>query len=242
MRILIIRHAEPDYAHNTLTPRGFREADILSERLSCLPIGHLYSSPLQRALLTAEPTAQKLGREVEVCDWLREFGGKIPDEDGKERIPWNLPPRFWEKREKLYDVHTWLQDSIMSAMDVPEKFRHVEKGLLNLLECHGYRRMGAFFTCEENKDETIALFCHFGLGMLLVSILTGISPVLLWQGLFLPTSSVSTFVTEERNRGEVVFKCLQLGDTSHLYAKGEPVSRSGLYREHADGYGDGPQV
>ena len=33
MRIIFIRHAEPDYEHNTLTPRGFREAELLSDRV-----------------------------------------------------------------------------------------------------------------------------------------------------------------------------------------------------------------
>ena len=47
----------------------------------------------------------------------------------------------------------------------------------------------------------------------------------------MPASSVTTLITEERVRGEVFFKCMQLGDTSHLYAEGEPVSHSGLYCE-----------
>ena len=242
MRILIIRHAEPDYEHNTLTEKGFREAEILSGRLGGLPIARVYSSPLRRAVLTAEPTARRLGREIEVLDWLQEFGGKILDEDGRERIPWNLPPRLWESRARLFDAHTWLQDELMRTADVPEAFARVEAGFMSLLESHGYHRSGMVFTCEENRDETIAIFCHFGLGMLLVSLLSGISPVLLWQSMFLPTSSVSAFVTEERVRGEVTFKCVQLGDTSHLFARGEPVSRSGLYREFADGEGEGPQV
>ena len=53
----------------------------------------------------------------------------------------------------------------------------------------------------------------------------------LWGGFFLPTSSVTTLVTEERVQGEVFFKCMQVGDTSHLYAGGEPVSSSGLFPE-----------
>ena len=242
MRILIIRHAEPDYEHNTLTAKGFREAEILSERIAGLPIDRIYSSPIPRALQTAEPSAEKLGLEIEVREWMQEFRGKILDENGEKRIPWNLPPRFWGSREKLYDVHTWLQDGAMRSVSVPDEYRQVERGFLGLLEEYGYRGDGIVFTCRENVDRTIAIFCHFGLGMLLVSILSGISPVLLWQSLFLPSSSVSTFLTEERVPGEVVFKCLQLGDTSHLYARGEMVSHSGLYREFVNGYGDGPQV
>ena len=33
MRILIIRHGDPDYANDTLTEKGHREAKLLAEKL-----------------------------------------------------------------------------------------------------------------------------------------------------------------------------------------------------------------
>jgi formamidopyrimidine-DNA glycosylase len=33
MRILIIRHGDPDYEHDTLTEKGHREAKLLAEKL-----------------------------------------------------------------------------------------------------------------------------------------------------------------------------------------------------------------
>ena len=64
MRILIIRHAEPDYYNNTLTDKGFVEAEYLSEKLKDSNIIHIYSSPLNRAVLTAKPTSEKINKEV----------------------------------------------------------------------------------------------------------------------------------------------------------------------------------
>ena len=78
--------------------------------------------------------------------------------------------------------------------------------------------------------------------MVLASHLKGISPILLWQTMFLPTSSVTEFITEERVKGEFIFKCKQMGDTSHLYIKNEPVSNSGLCSEFFGGNQKGPQV
>ncbi len=60
--------------------------------------------------------------------------------------------------------------------------------------------------------------------------------------MFLPTSSVTTFVTEERVKGEVVFKCVQLGDASHLYAKDCPISKSGLFQEFFGRKGQGAKA
>lgn len=242
MKILLIRHAEPDYPNNTLTEKGFREAKLLTDKLKEMNVSEIYSSPLNRAMLTASPLADAINQEIQVEEWLQEFTGKILNENGKKRIPWNLMPRVWSSDPLLYDHATWLQSSLMNSVDVPSKCQEVTDGVDRLLQRHGYLREGVIYRCGENRDKTIALFCHFGVGMVIASHLTAISPVLLWQSMFLPTSSVTTFVTEERVKGEVVFKCMQMGDTSHLYAAREAVSKSGLYPEFFGGEGCGPQV
>ena len=230
MRILIIRHAEPDYENNTLTSKGFVEAKYLSERLEHRPITHIYSSPLERALLTAKPTAEKLGKEIKVCDWLTEFGYARISIDGDQYIPWNVMPQIWQEEKEAFDIHEWKKSPLYSSVDTPEKYDAVIKEFDKMLESHGAKRKNLIYQGENNND-TIAIFCHFGLGMVLASHLTGISPVLLWELMFLPTSSVTEFVTEERVKGEFIFKCKQMGDTSHLYKNNEPVSNSGLYDE-----------
>ena len=77
MRILLIRHAEPDYSVDSLTEKGFREAELLSERLVKEPIDDFYVSPLGRAQDTIRPTLQKLHRTAETLPWLAEFRGYV---------------------------------------------------------------------------------------------------------------------------------------------------------------------
>ena len=83
-----------------------------------------------------------------------------------------------------------------------------------------------------NSDATVVLFCHFGVAMAMVAHLTGIPFYLLLHGFIMAPSSVTTLITEERLPGQVWFRCVELGDTSHLYAGGEPISHYGRYREH----------
>ena len=64
MRLLIVRHGDPDYEHDTLTEKGWREAELLAERLSKLPVKEFYVSPLGRAKDTASLTLQKMNREA----------------------------------------------------------------------------------------------------------------------------------------------------------------------------------
>ena len=240
MRILIIRHGEPDYENNTLTPKGFKEAEYLSLKLQNSNITHVYSSPLNRAYLTAKPTAEKINKDITVCDWLTEFQGKVCI-DNENRITWNIPPRLWIREDEAFNVNTFHQSKLYSSADMPEKYAYVTKEFDKLLESHGAKRENIIYKGQNNSD-TIAIFCHFALGMVLASHLTGISPVLLWQTMFLPTSSVTEFVTEERVLGEFVFKCKQMGDTSHLYAMGEPVSNSGLFSEFYGNAGGGAKL
>lgn len=40
MKLIIIRHGDPDYENDTLTVKGVREAKLLSERISKLDVKH----------------------------------------------------------------------------------------------------------------------------------------------------------------------------------------------------------
>lgn len=235
MKILIIRHGEPDYSIDSLTPQGWREAELLSQRLIKQPADAYYVSPLGRARDTARPTLEKLGVQAQVLPWLHEFRGKVINpQTGDSIIPWNLTPQYWTIQPELYDKDAWVNNGLYRTGDVEAIYRETAKGMDDLLAQWGYVRDGALYRCEENTDKTLVLFCHFALGMAILSHMLGVSPTVMWQCFFLPTSSVTTLITEERIKGEVFFKCMQVGDTSHLYAGGEPVSHSGLYREVYD--------
>lgn len=56
MKILIIRHGDPDYSIDSLTEKGWREAGLLKTRLTKLDVKAFYCSPLGRAQDTARPT------------------------------------------------------------------------------------------------------------------------------------------------------------------------------------------
>ena len=49
MRLLFIRHGDPDYANDTLTEQGKIEAKLLSDVIGDFEIDDIYVSPLGRA-------------------------------------------------------------------------------------------------------------------------------------------------------------------------------------------------
>lgn len=232
MKIMFVRHAEPYYAIDSLTEKGHQEAELLSRRLARLDVKAFYTSPLGRARETGRYTLEKVGREAEVLPWLAEFRGHSLDpENGKLRIPWDYKPSIWMQHKALRDMDAWLEDPLMTEGNVAEIYQETIEGLDALLASHGYVRDGQIYRVENNKPDTIVLFCHFGIMMACLSHLIGITPVNLWHGFCTQPSSVTTVITEERVKGEVAWRCMQLGDISHLYAADEPYSTAALYPE-----------
>ena len=62
MRILLIRHGDPDYDNDTLTEKGHREAALLAEAAPHMNLGTCFVSPLGRAQDTAAYSLEKTGR------------------------------------------------------------------------------------------------------------------------------------------------------------------------------------
>ena len=73
MRLLFVRHGDPDYEQDTLTERGRIEAQLLSDRLVKTDAAGFFQSPKGRARATAAYTLEKTGREAVTLEWLAEF-------------------------------------------------------------------------------------------------------------------------------------------------------------------------
>ena len=233
MRILLIRHAEPDYTVDSLTQKGRLEAELLSCRLIHYDIRDFYTSPLGRARDTAAYTLQKLNRNSETLSWLQEFRGTYPDpETGRKRIvAWDVKPRIWTDFPGVWDIRTWACSPVFEGGNVQEIWQETTDGVDQLLSRYGYTKDGPVWKCDHNTNFSIALFCHFGISMAILGYLTDISPMILWHHSICLPSSVTEIVTEERIKGEVSFRITKLGDLTHLESAGEKRSTAGLFPE-----------
>ncbi len=231
MKLLFVRHGEPDYAIDSLTEKGWREARYLAERLAGLDIKAFYVSPLGRARDTSTPTLDLLGRTAQVCPWLREFDAPIwrPDDTGKMRITWDWLPQDWTAEERFFRPDEWAAPEVMKGVNT--EYDWVNGELDALLERHGYRREGRYYRALAANNDTIVFFCHFGVECVMLSHMLNISPMALWHGFCAAPSSVTTAVTEERREGIAYFRVSAFGDVSHLYAHGEPPSFAARFRE-----------
>ena len=231
MKILIIRHGDPDYVNDTLTEQGRKEAALLADFLADRPIDHIYVSPLGRAQDTAEYTLRAKGMEATVCDWLREFPARIQRPDRENSVPWDWRPKEWTAIDEFYSLEQWHQVPVMAEGGVPEAYSNVIRQFDELLARHGYAREGRLYRVTDPNTKTIAFFCHFGLECVLLSRLLGISPMLLWHGTCAAPTSVTVLNSEERQEGIAYFRMAEFGGVSHLHAGGEAPAFSARFCE-----------
>lgn len=241
MRILMIRHGDPDYEHDTLTEKGHREAALLAETADRLNLGTCYMSPLGRAQHTAAYSLQKTGKTAKVLDWLREFPVLVdinqsaelcsaypdtPVENGKyrNRIAWDMVPSYLSAHTEYWTVDGWRNSEVARCSDMALVYDSLVKNLDEFLAEAGYVREGGHYRVEKESRETITFFCHFGVTCAILSHLWNVSPFVLWHSLALAPTSVTEVVTEEREQGIAGFRGLRVGDLSHLYAGGETPS------------------
>lgn len=184
MKLLIVRHGDPDYTIDSLTPKGWKEVDYLSEKLAKLDVKAFYVSPLGRARDTASLTLKKMNRTATEEPWLREFDARIhrPDVPEKEMISWDWLPQDWTAEPRFYLPDEWWKVPVMMEGHVKEEYDWVTTNFDALLASHGYVRDGLTYRAEHANNDTIVFFCHFGLECVLLSHLLHISPMVLWHG------------------------------------------------------------
>lgn len=242
MKLLLIRHGDPDYEHDSLTEKGFCEAEYLAERLAKMDVSEAYVSPKGRAKATAEPTLRKIGKNAITCDWLKEFTVPVkrPDKNGEfSRIPWDWLPQDLVNAPELLDPVKWRDNSVFAKAHVGEAYDAVISRFDSLLADHGYVREGMVYRVKRANTDTLVFFCHLGIACVLMSHLMNCSPMVLWQGTCLAPTSVTTIYTEERRPGIAVFRPHVIGDTAHLYMNGAEPSFAGRFCEV---YGNGDRI
>lgn len=231
MKLIFVRHGDPDYENDSVTKTGMTESRLLKERIEKLSPDEIFVSPLGRAKDTAKYALEGTGRKAEVLDILEEFPAMVEDlADNGGRL-WDLMPSYWTKDERYYNEKEWFNTPLMSSGAVKQTYDRLCNSFDEFLKEHGYERNGRMYKAVSPNKKTIVMFCHFGIESVYLSHLLGLAPHILWQGFCAAPTSLTTVVTEEREEGNAVFRCTSFGDISHLYANGQPPSRSARFCE-----------
>lgn len=240
MQLIFIRHAEPDYSVDGLTPKGRREAELLARRAAAWaaldPV--CFCSPAGRAQATAAPSLAAMGRTAETLDWMTEFtirGHRRPDGSGHDTsVLWDQLPDFWTADPRNEEPDGWTDAAYPGdhADEVKPHWDWIKGGIDGVLARFGYVREKAFYRIAPDaaRDATLVFFCHLGLACAAIAHVIHAAPPVLWHGFFLAPSSVTVLNSEERQGDIAGFRVQVFGDTSHLRAAGEPPSPMGGFQ------------
>ncbi|MBR1764198.1 MAG: histidine phosphatase family protein [Ruminococcus sp.] len=217
MKLLLIRHGEPDYANDCLTDLGRRQAERLGARLKEEEVAAAFTSPMGRARETADIALGDRDVPLTVCDWLHEFDVAVRDGGPDKMVSvWDMTPKLWTRDGLLYDREGFAESELIAGTGAPERYEAARRGLDALLAERGLVREGGIYRRQGDCCETLAFFCHFGATCVLIAHLLGVSPVLTLQGFSAEPTAIATLCTDDRFGSEVNFRLHGYGDISHL--------------------------
>lgn len=222
MRIIFVRHGEPDYRRDCLTDVGRVQAAAAAERLAGEGIVEIFSSPCGRARQTADYTARRLRLMVTELPYMREIswgGPGIPVEGHPWTLgDWMIAREDFDFRGNDWREHPYFKENVAAAYyaDISARFD-------GFLEAKGYRREGTRYRCVGGSDRTVALFSHGGSGACVLSHM--LSLPFPYVASVMPYGFTSvTILSLENIPGECVFPRIELfNDCAHIHGGGRNV-------------------
>ena len=129
MRLLFIRHGDPDYVHDTLTRKGMAEARALARLIPHLNVGDCYVSPLGRAKKTAELALEGTGIIPVEQEWLQEFMTDY-DVNGSELLQSVFPNTEHMRETNQYNFDTYRSIGTFVNPEIRKRFSPDRDGKL----------------------------------------------------------------------------------------------------------------
>ena len=226
MLFFYVRHGDPIYNPDSLTPLGHEQARAVAKRFSIYGLDRIYASSSNRARQTAEPTCQLLKKEMTICDWaneghawqeltvLNEQGNRLWGFQDKKTVDLFHSKEIRDLGNNWYN-HPALHEGFKKGTERVN--RELDEFMLSL----GYRhdRENERYEVVKSNNERVALFAHQGFGMSFLSSLLDIPYPIFSTRFDMGHTGVSVIDFTEKD-GYVYPVILQLSNDSHLYREG----------------------
>ncbi len=231
MLFFYIRHGDPIYNPDSLTPLGHEQAEAIKYRLSRYGLDKIYASSSNRAILTATPTAELLGKEIEILDWCNESYAwqdfSMPNDENYYTWSYNHPhiKKLYMSDEIRLMGRNWYDHKAFKNTRIKEGTLRVEREVDAFMLSLGYRndRDKGYYIAENPTNDRVALFAHEGFGTAFLSALLDV-PYPLYSTHFTMCHTGMTVIDFAVEKDGSVFpKVLTLSNDSHIYERGLPT-------------------
>ena len=177
MILYYVRHGDPIYNPNQLTPLGERQAEAVAKRLAVYGIDRIYSSPSNRARQTAEPLCQIVKQQPVLLDWADENAAyeqmsMAEENGGRKWVFRHKEGRAVLNQQAVRDMNrNWHAHPYFAETTLGAGIERIQKETDGFLESLGYRHdleANCYYALREN-EERIAFFAHEGVGAAILS-------------------------------------------------------------------------
>lgn len=211
-RIVLVRHGQTGWnigaggvrfrgrTDLALDETGLAQAQALAERLSDFPIAAIYSSPLQRAVQTAKPIAERLGISIQPISGFIDIN--YGDWQGK------TPEEVAEDHPDVYRM--WLDKPHLVEFPNGESLAKVRIRTVAALE----------ELIARHKDQTILLMAHQVVNKVLICAMLGLDNSHFWR-IRQDNGCINIFEYQEEMSTAVL-----INDTCHLQGQGATRPRA----------------
>ncbi|MCR5764226.1 MAG: histidine phosphatase family protein [Treponema sp.] len=219
MRLIFVRHGDPNYELDCLTELGHRQAKVTAQRLLDEGIEEIFSSPMGRARQTALPFSELSGiKNIQILDFMKEIRyGHENDLYNQDLSPWVGVDRLADKGVDLQDSN-WRRFDLFTdntaTIDIDKVAENADKWLLTL----GYKREGLYYKNirADDSQHTVVLFSHGGSSTAFLSRVLNIPFPLLCASLHIPHTGI-TILRFDRTPGKVSVPVIELmNDGNHV--------------------------
>ena len=226
MLLYIVRHGDPVYVTDSLTERGKRQAEAVGKRIYDSQIDRIFSSPMGRALETAEPACRLLGLECNIEEWTHEIGDErlTPFPDGKLKSITNVQNTYYLENGNVdLNYNEAFTCTGINESDIKSAVDFIERHGNDFLERLGYKKENGVYKILRNNEEKVALFCHSAFARAWISVLLHIPFHIMWSSFSYTHTGVTVLEFKNNPNGITAPRCLCFSDMSHLYAQNEDM-------------------
>ena len=229
MLLFYIRHGDPIYNPDSLTPLGARQAEALAKRLARHGLDRIYASSSNRAIQTATPTCELLKKEMTILDWCNEnhaWRDLSVTINGKTNWCFQHPEirDLMVSNEVRVLGREWYRHPAFADTTYEAGMTRIQRECDALLLSLGYRhdleKNGYYM--EAPNHERVAIFAHHGFGEAFLSCLLDIP----YPEMAIRTDIGHTGMTVihfPNSEGLIIPRMLQFSNDSHIYAEGLPT-------------------
>lgn len=179
MILFYIRHGDPIYHPDMLTPLGEQQAAAVARRLALFGIDEVYSSTSNRAMQTAKHTCELLGLPMQTLDYLNETyleGLRVPSDTDKERSFWVWGhPRYGQmlaSRELRNLGDEWYKHPSVEKYHFEQTLVPIWQEFDGFIAGQGYEHdceKGLYRVTKRNPEKRVAVFAHECMGKIVMS-------------------------------------------------------------------------